>query len=307
MHRDRLLPHLASLALMCTLAAPAVAATGDLYVTSDASNLTRRYDGATGNYFGVFSPSGAAGGQMAVHFVPAVGRVLIGHAFNGVEERDVATGSLIKTYNPGGGWQWAALLAPTNEVFIGSNLTNDVRAYDLGTGAFIRLVAPVPFPADMTIGPDGNLYVASWNTNSVFILDPVTGGIVAPNVFISANGLPNDIAFDPATGDMFVSAMVDNKVYRYQAGTFAFLGTLTHAFWGNPHGLAFSPTTGNLLVVDGVTGQVHEFDITTMSELNPAWLTPTPGDKIVDLAFEPAMNPTPARATSWGKIKSLYR
>ena len=136
--------------------AHAVGGPGDLYVTSDASDLTRAYDGTSGLYLGVFTPStGGASGQMAVHFGPTQGRVLLGHGFGGVEEHDLVTGALIKVYEPAGRLAVGGDLTPNGNVYVGSMLTNDVRVYDPNTGAFLSVLCPVLAPADMEIGPTG--------------------------------------------------------------------------------------------------------------------------------------------------------
>ena len=75
----------------------------------------------------------------------------------------------------------------------------------------------------------------------------------------------------------------------------------------NPHGVAISPYTGNILIIDGVTTQVHEFDPNTYAELNPAFLSPNPADKIVDLAFRPDLSGVPAAPSTWGRIKAQWR
>jgi DNA-binding beta-propeller fold protein YncE len=309
MLRSRPLPRLLAvlaLAAATLLAGRARAASGDLFVTSDASNLLRTYNGATGSFTGVFSASASPpSGQMAVHFGATNNRVLIGHSFSGVEERDATTGALIKVYNPGGSWQWAGIYAPTGEVYIGDMLTNDVRAYDATTGAFIRMVTPIYGPADMAIGPDGNLYICSFYGGFVLIVNAVTGAFI-DQIVLPGSGQANDVAFSPSNGAIYVTDMGSNMGYRFHPVTHAITGTFVGTGWARPHGLAFSPYTGHLLAVDGVTGQVHEFDPVSLVELNPAFLTPAPGDKIVDLAFKPTGAPTPAVPSSWGRLKNLF-
>lgn len=301
-------PHAVRLAagLSLFVAALAFAAPGDLYVTSDASNKVRRYDGSSGVFQSVFSISGTPTGQMAIHFGATNNRVLIGHNAFGVEERDATTGALIKVYNPTGGWQWAGLYAPTGEVYIGDMLTNDVRAYDANTGAFIRVVCSVGMPADMDFGPDGNLYVCSWLTSNVEIFDGVTGSPVG-TIVLPVGALPNDVAFHPVTNDIHVTSMNTNMGYRFDWTSHLINGIFVGTGWARPHGIAFSPVNGRILVVDGVTGQVHEFAPNSLVETNPAFLVSAPGDKIVDLAFQPSGGPVHATPSTWGRVKTLFR
>jgi DNA-binding beta-propeller fold protein YncE len=158
----------------------------------------------------------------------------------------------------------------------------------------------------MAMGPDGNLYICSWGNGSIEIVNGITGSPVA-SIVLPIGGLPNDIAFRPGNNAIHVTAMNTNVGYRYDFVTHMINGMFVGTGWARPHGVTFSPTTGNLLAVDGVTGQVHEFHPVSLVELNPAFLVPAPGDKIVDLEFQPATGPTGAHNTTWGRLKGLYR
>jgi DNA-binding beta-propeller fold protein YncE len=284
---------------------PALAAggIGDLFVTSDASNVTRAYSGAVGAFMGAFASSVLGAGQLAIHFGETNGRVLIGHFSGGVDEFDAATGAYIKTYAPGGGFQWAGLYLPSGNVVIGSQTTNDLRIYDATTGGFLSVLTPFPGPADMTIGPNGNLYVCSYTTSQVAEIHPVTGALLSswPQAF---GDRTNDIAFLPS-GDILVTVMSSNVCYVYSP-SYTLITAFAGTGWMRPHGVAVSPHTGRILIADGVTTQVHEFDPITFTETNAAFLTPGPGDKIVDVAFRPDIA-TPSNRTTWGRTKTLWR
>lgn len=286
-------------------AAPAHAAggVGDLYVTSDASNLTRAYTGATGSYIGVFSTAVLTSGVLAIHFGATNNRVLVGGFGGGVDEFDATSGAYIKTYAPGGGWQWAGLYGPGGNVYIGSQLTNDVRIYDPNTGAYLSTLTSFPGPSDMEIGPNGNLYVCSYTDSMVAEIHPISGAILS-SWTQSYGDRTNDIAFMPG-GNILVTVMGGNVCYVYDP-SYNLLATFAGTGWARPHGVTVSPHNGRILVADGVTTQVHEFDPVTYVETNPAFLSPGPGDKIVDVAFRPDA-PTPVKTSSWGRLKGQYR
>lgn len=295
------------LALAAALALPggaAFAAIGDLYVTSDATNQCNIFSGTTGVFQSLYASSVQGQGQMAIHFGTSNNRALIGHGFNGVDEFDASTGAYIKTYNNAGGWQWAGVYAPNGDVLIGSMNTNDVRRYDATTGAFISVLQNVPSPADMAYGPDGALWVCSFSQPLVFKLNPNNGNILGI-LNLAPNSQPNDIAFNPSNNEILVTDMMGLNCQRFDGNTYAPLGSFVGTGWARPHGIVISPYTGNVLVVDGATAQVHEFDPVTYVELNPAFLTPAPHLKIVDLEFRPD-DPTPTRGTSWGQVKARY-
>jgi WD40 repeat protein len=295
----------AAAALLVATIRPAAAtgSIGDLYVTSDASNLVRAYDGTSGLLLGVFTPSVNAIGQLGIHFGATNDRVLVGSFGGGVDEFVASTGAYIKTYSPGGGVQWAGVYGPNGNVYIGSWNTNDVREYDVNTGAFVSVLTTITEPADMEYGPSGHLYICSYGAAMVKAVHPVSG---APYVVWNLPvGRANDVAF-LSGGRVLVTAMGPNLTYVYGPPP-ALITTFAGTGWARPHGIEISPHTGNILAVDGVTTQVHEFDPTTYAELNANFLVPNPGDKIVDLDFRPESEPTPADRTTWGRLKGQYR
>jgi hypothetical protein len=307
---SRVSKHRAVLALGLVLVLPIGAAhaaggIGDLYITSDASDVVRAYTGNTGAFIGNHVATVGASGQMAIHFGTNVDRFLVGHLAGGVEEFTGA-GAYIKTYNPGGGWQWAGIYAPNGNVYIGDMSTNDIREYDSTTGAFVQVLCPLYGPADMKIGPNGNLYICSYLGGFVQEVNASNGAPINQWFLpLGASSRCNDIAFLP-NGEILVTSMGDNMMHRYSP-SLTWLGSYAGTLWQRPHGIDISPWDGNIYVVDGVTTQVHVFDPVTFAELNPAWRSPDPDDKIVDLEFRPDSNPTPVMPTTWSRVKDVFR
>jgi streptogramin lyase len=299
----RIVPLLAFASWIAVPTALASGGVGDLYVTSDASNIVRAYDGTSGAFLGVHATSVNAIGELGIHFGTLNGRFLVGSFGGGVDEFNAVSGAYIKTYSPGGGWQWAGIYAPTGNVYIGSFYGNDVSEYDVNTGAFIRIVSYVQSPADMRFGPNGNLYICSFNGGFVYEVHPITGAAIN-QWSMPAGAQPNDIAFLP-NGEILVTAMRTNVVYRYSPAM-VLLGSFTGTGWGNPHGIEIGPVDGNIYVVDGISSQVHVFDPVTFNEIDTAFLSPDPGEKIVDLEFRADDRIVPTLPTTWGRIKNLF-
>lgn len=292
-------------------AAHAAGGIGDLYVTSDASNVVRAYNGSTGAFIGVHCASVApASGQLSVHFGANNGRMLVGHFGGGVNEFDAATGAFIKTYNPGGSWAWSAIYRPSGNVLMTDSANDQVLQFDGVTGALMGTFATLPggtLPSDMRYGPNGNLYVCGYGNSTVFELHPTSGAIVGSWTMPVIGDRCNDIAFLPS-GEILVTVMGSDVCYRFDSTpVHNYLGSFAGTGWLRPHGIDVSPVNGHVFIADGVTMQVHEFHPTTFAELTPAFLAPGPGDKIVDLEFRPAAGPTPAAPSSWGRLKTLYR
>lgn len=306
--RTRVVRLASALILSLAASAPSPAraafgAVGDLFVTGDVSNTVRSYGGTTGSFIGLFgNPNNS---PLGIHFGALNGRVLVGGFGGGILEFDAGTGAYIKTYGPPL-WAWSAVYAPNGNVLVASSATDQILEYDSVTGAFIQLFAPLPgSPADMRYGPNGNLYVCSFYNSMVWELDPVTGNPVS--VWSTPQfSQPNDVAF--LNGEILVTSMATNVVYRYDSTpVHNLLGSFTGTGWGNPHGIVISPHDGHIYVADGVTSQVHRFDPTTFIETHASWLSPPPGDKIVDLDFRVDNRPTPSVPTTWGRLKTLYR
>jgi WD40 repeat protein len=272
--------------------AAATPASASLFISSDFFDIVGEYNPLTGALVGPFTPSINGSGQLGVKLNAAGDRMLVGHFNGGVDEFDASTGTFIKTYNPGAnvGTQWAGLYAPTGGVYVTSWNTNDVREYDAVTGAFIRVVTTVNQPSDMRIGPNGNLYICSYGDGLVKEVDAVTGAFVSQwsQPFGSRT---NDIDFLPNGHALVTAGGPTSQVYHYDTSN-NLLGNFAGTGWGSfVHGIEISPFDGNIYVVDGITAQTHVFDPVTFNEINPAFLVPGPGGKIVDLAFripEPA-------------------
>lgn len=292
----------AALLVLSLAAFPAHASggVGDLYVTSDASNVVRAYVGTTGALIGTQSVSVLGAGELGIHFGLTNGRYLVGAFGGGVDEYTVA-GSYIKTYAPGGGWQWAGLYGPNGNVYIGSWNTGDIREYDVNTGAFVSVLYPLADPADMAIGPNGHLYICHFQIGAVSEI--TFAGTLVNQWFLPGGTQANDIAFLPG-GNIVVTAMGTNVMYRYNPAL-TLNGVYVGTGWLRPHGVDLNPADGLLYVADGVTTQVHVFDPVTMVELNAGFLSPNPGDKIVDIEFRRDNRIVNVESSTWSRIKNL--
>lgn len=280
----RALRTLAALALVGAVAPAQTSHDCDVFVTEENPGNVLTYHGITGVPNNTFATVAAAN-FMAIHTGGPTEHVLVGTRGGGVHEFHRNTGALIKTYNPGGGWQWAGIYAANGDVLIGDMSTNDVRRYNPTNGAFISVFANVPGPADMLFGPNGNLFVCSYLGGGVYELNGVSGAFVA--LHVPSVGLANDIAFLP-DGRRIVTSMADNLAHVFHANwtpatTFAGTG------WLRPHGIDISPHDGHIYVVDGVTQAVHKFHPTTYAEVNAAFIVID--SKPVDVEFRRSPRP----------------
>ncbi len=77
----------------------------------------------------------------------------------------------------------------------------------------------------MTFGPDGNLYVTSFNSDQVLRYNRTTGAFI--DVFVAAGGAggldsPAGLAFGP-DGHLYVGDHADDVILRYDGATGAFI------------------------------------------------------------------------------------
>jgi DNA-binding beta-propeller fold protein YncE len=107
-------------------------------------------------------------------------------------------------------------------------------------------------PGGITLGPDGNLYVAS-NNGAVLRYNGTTGAYVSTFVSQGSGGLyglsGNCLAFGP-DGNLYVSSQNTNQILEYSGSTGAFVKAFVASGSGgltNPRGLTFGPD-GNLYV-----------------------------------------------------------
>jgi WD40 repeat protein len=206
----------------------------DLYVTSWTTNSVQRYDGDTGASLGAFVSSGS-GGLINPHgltFGPD-GHLYVTSETNAIMRYNGTTGAPL----PASG-QSGAVFVPA------------------GSGG-------LSFPYGLTFGPDGNLYVASANTNQVLRYNGTTGAFM--NVFVAAtpNGpnYPSAVVFGPGgSGDLYVAGLASDDVRRFNRTTGAFVSVFAS---GNglfaPGDLLFE-ASGNLLVSSSNNNQVLRFN-----------------------------------------------
>ncbi len=173
-------------------------------------------------------------------------------------------------------------IAQTTVLFVSSQ--NAVLRYDALTG--VPLPAPgqtgatfvvngsggLSIATGVTVGPDGNLYVSSRDSNQVLQYDGTTGAFLSQFVTAGSGGLvkPYDLTFGPDGNLYVVYGDSSGGVNRYDGTTGAFIDNFIAPGSAGPiipRGLIF-PGDGNLYLsnipqCDGAGGSVLQFDGTS--------------------------------------------
>jgi sugar lactone lactonase YvrE len=118
-------------------------------------------------------------------------------------------------------------------------------------------------PKDITLGPDGNLYVANGDS-SILRYNASTGALIGTFVTAGSGGLSNPygLAFGP-DGNLYVASRgTSYAILSYNGTTGAFINTFVptgYAGLTGPNGIAFG-TDGNLYVADTSTSSVLRYE-----------------------------------------------
>jgi DNA-binding beta-propeller fold protein YncE len=109
-----------------------------------------------------------------------------------------------------------------------------------------------------TFGPDGNLYVASGDTNSILRYDGASGSFLNTFVSTGSGGLNNplDVAFGP-DGNLYVTSSGSNQLLRYDGSTGAFLDVVASGL-STPQSITFG-SDGSLYIVSRGMNEVLRY------------------------------------------------
>jgi hypothetical protein len=107
------------------------------------------------------------------------------------------------------------------ELLVTSQGLGTINRYNAQTGQLLGTFASgLAAPSDIKVGPDNNLYVANFASNSISVFNQ-SGTLLNTLGGVGAPVNPNFLAWD-SSNRLYVSSFNDDAVYRYNTGTNAF-------------------------------------------------------------------------------------
>ncbi|MCC6427483.1 MAG: beta-propeller fold lactonase family protein [Phycisphaerales bacterium] len=280
---------LACLLLAGTASSHTPALAGDVLIADGTAHHLARFS-ADGDSIGTFA-TGALAGRNALAYGPDRRLYVLDSANNAVLRYNAITGEYLGEFvTPGSGGlsdPRGMVFAPDGKLYItGQAASAKVARFDAQTGAFesVFALAP-PFPRDIAIGPDGNIYVICEICQDVIRFNITTGASMGRFVDVAPDGCqkPYAMEFGPDGHLYITSSGTEDAIRRYNGNTGAFINVFAdHPLMDDPFDLKFSPdgstlyvscqTSKNVVAFDGSTGAfLSEFASPGEAGLGQTW------------------------------------
>lgn len=173
---------------------------GNLYVGSSGTAAILTYDGATGEFGGIFASGPplerpfslifGPGGDLFVSSGTSVLRYGADGSFRGYAARDDALEQPI-----------GLAFGPDGLLYVVNSTAPAISRFDPRTGELVdtAVTDSLAFPSDIALGPEGDLYVSNASAHRVVRFDRGSGAFEAVVATLPDDGIPMGLAFHRET------------------------------------------------------------------------------------------------------------
>jgi hypothetical protein len=270
--------------------APQLAGAAQQMAVANLGSVTL-YDATTG---GVVSSFGPGYGMRYAVYGPDGLLYVLNNSSGQIEKWDPVTVKLVATFAGNGPWGTPSSLAfaPDGSLYLGLGYTGtaagSVGKFDPASGALLSRFGTGAWVTDLTVGPDGSVYVSLYVYYTALTIekhDGITGALLwsaTPTPAFTMPALAYAGGFQPlrfGPDGLLYAGNMDGAVLRLDPATGALVGTFARGTY--PSSLAFGPN-GDLFVGDG--GGIEEYSGTTGALVK----TFVPLTSAYSIAFSPA-------------------
>lgn len=216
---------------------------GNLYVSSRDSGAVIRYNGQTGAFMNVFTTGTTLVFPADLSFRDGFLWVADFNPQGGIKRFNAMTGAFVDNFTTPGVVAWADGHDWDSSGNLYVSDFNAIKKFS-PTGAYLGVFASgsgLLGPLDMRFGPEGDLFVNSFNSGHIKRYDGVTGAFEGNFINVASGTQGQTIGPD---GALYVGSYTGNFINRYNVNTGSLVGTFVSPGSGGlfrPNNFTFAP------------------------------------------------------------------
>src|SRR5262245_35535271 len=152
-------------------------------------------------------------------------------------------------------------------LYVAGNLSDSLLVVDVASHRVVARYPTGPYPYDVVVGPEGNVYVSVWGGEWVASFSPGQRGELEPGPRIPAGRHPSALALDPTGRRLFAACAAGDRIAVIDTESDSLLEQLSDAAPGGPsegstpNALGLSADGRRLYVAEADNAAVAVFDL----------------------------------------------